>query len=143
MLDCLMEGKPLKTADVLVPPEGVVQRASTAIDAIEDPVVAAAVHYIREHAGEPIDVHDVVRVVPRSRRWLEQGFRDCLGVSPHEYLCRTRLQRAQALLTDPRKWSLKEVAAKCGFHESRRLRIAFQRYLGLTPAAYRRQHAAR
>ena len=141
MLDRLMEGKPLPVMDVLIPPEGVVPRASTAVDVIEDPVVAAAVHYIREHAGTPIDVHDIVEVVPRSRRWLEQRFRDCLGVSPYEYLCRVRVQRAQTLLTDPRKPLLKEVALRCGFREVRRLRITFQRCLGLTPAASRRQHA--
>jgi LacI family transcriptional regulator len=49
LLDRLMEGEPPPETDVLVPPEGVVQRRSTEMLAVHDPRVSAAVKYIREH----------------------------------------------------------------------------------------------
>jgi LacI family transcriptional regulator len=140
MLDRLMTGKRLPAREVEVPPEGVVARASTDVNVIGDPVVSAAARLIQERAGQPLDIRHIVNGLPRSRRWLEQRFRDCLGMSPHEYLCRTRVKMAEALLAQPAKPLYKQVALQCGFHDARRLRIVFQRYVGMTPAEYRRHH---
>jgi LacI family transcriptional regulator len=140
MLDRLMAGKPLHVQDVAVPPEGVVPRASTEVNVIPDPIVAAAARHIQELATQPVDINHIMAAVPRSRRWLEQRFRECLHMSPHAFLCRTRVQMAQKLLTNPGKPLLKQVALRCGFHDARRLRIVFERFVGLPPVEFRRRH---
>src|SRR5439155_12997528 len=59
MLDRLMAGKKVM-ADIIVDPLGVRCRQSTDLLAIEDPEVAKAVRFIREHACEGIRVDDVL-----------------------------------------------------------------------------------
>lgn len=142
LLDRLMARKPLLQHEILVPPDGVVKRASTDVVAVEDPHVAVAVRFIREHAGEPFGVERLLRLAPVSRRWLEQRFKHCLGRTPHEFICRTRVERAKQLLIGPEKLKLKQVADACGFSDTMRFRLVFQRLTGTTPAEYRSSHRA-
>ena len=51
-----MAGRRPPKHDILIPPEGVVARRSTDMEAIENPYVAAAMRLIREHLGEPFGV---------------------------------------------------------------------------------------
>ena len=55
-------------------PIGVVARRSTDSYAIDDPVVAAAALYIRNHAVKGIKVKDVLAAVPTSRRVWKRAF---------------------------------------------------------------------
>jgi LacI family transcriptional regulator len=138
LLDRLMAGQKPPSADVLIAPDGVVHRRSTDVCAVDDEHVSAVVRFIREHIERPFGVKQLLQLVPVSRRWLEHRFRQCLGVTPHEYLCRLRVQRAQQLLAGPQKLPLVEVTRACGFSSAKRFRLAFQRHTGLSPADYRR-----
>lgn len=143
LLDRLMAGKRPPKHDVLIAPDGVVQRRSTDVVTAEDPHVATVVHFIREHIGEEFGVEALERLVPVSRRWLERRFRHCFDCTPHEYICRTRVERAKQLLAGSDKLSMRQIAQTCGFSEPRRLRLVFQRITGTTPAEYRRLGSSR
>ena len=138
LLDRLMAGKRPPKRDVLVPPEGVHARESTDILAIDDPEVAVAVRYIDHHATEAITVDMVVQHLPVSRRWLEYRFKEHLGCTPHEYLCRARVRQAKSLLSSRQKLKMHQVAAACGFTDTRHLRSVFERLTGMTPGEYHR-----
>ena len=58
---------------------------------MDDREVAAALRFIREHAGEPIQVQDVLSEVPISRRGLEVRFRSAVGRSIHDQIQRDHL----------------------------------------------------
>ena len=139
LLDRLMSGRRPPARDTLIAPEGVVKRQSTDVVAVEDPEVSAAVRFIREHFTEPIGVENLLAEVSVSRRWLEHRFKRHFGCTPHQYICQTRVERAKQLLTGAEKLPLSQIAAACGFSETRHLRIVFQRITGLTPAQYRRK----
>jgi hypothetical protein len=83
-LDQLLSGQKLARKDryVLLPPLGVVQRQSTDVLAVNDPDIAEAIRFIREHACEPCSVPDVLKHVPVGRRWLERQFASTLGPNP-------------------------------------------------------------
>jgi LacI family transcriptional regulator len=138
LLDRLMSGKRAPKSDVLVPPEGVVRRRSTDVVAIEDPHVAVVVRFIQEHLSQPFGMESLAPLVPISRRWLTYRFRECLGLTPHEFICRARVDLARQLLAGARRLPLKEISSACGFSEPRRFRVVFQRLTGTTPAEYRR-----
>jgi AraC-like DNA-binding protein len=53
----------------------------------------------------------------------------------------TRVAAARALLENGHD-TPKLVASKCGFANADTLRRAFQKHVGVTPAAYRKQHVA-
>ena len=124
--------------EILIPPDGIVQRHSTDIVAVGEPALAAAVLYVREHVGEPFGLERLVRVVGRSRRWLTLHFRRCLSCTPYEYICRVRVEEAKRLLSAGEKRPLYEIARQCGFGETRNLRQVFERLTGTPPARYRR-----
>lgn len=139
LLERLMRGETLATLETRVPPLGLHARQSTDVLAIEDPHVAQAVRYIREHACDPIDVADVLRVVPVSRRILEKRFLKLLNRTPHAEILNARLNRVRQLLTDT-ELSLEEIAVRSGFEHPEYLSVVFKRELGLTPRDYRRRH---
>jgi len=142
LLDRLMSGKRPPNDDILVPPDGVVKRRSTDVVAVDNPHVAAAVRFIREHVGESFGVEQVAAQLPVSRRYLENRFRRHLGCTPHQYICQVRVERAKQLLADPERIKLKQIATVCGFNDPLRLRLVFQRVTGTTPGEYRRSHTA-
>jgi len=143
LLDRLMAGQAPPTEDVLVPPDGVVQRASTDVLAVEDPHVAQAAHYVREHVEEVFGIERLLSVVPLSRQWLTRRFKESLGVAPYEFICRTRVRRAKQLLSGEKKLPMGQISRACGFSEPRRFRLVFQRLTGMTPAEYRQQQRLR
>jgi LacI family transcriptional regulator len=138
LLDRLMAGEPPPDHDLLIQPDGVVKRRSTDVIAIHDPHVAKAVRYVREHLSEPFGVEKLLRLVPVSRRHLENLFKKYLGRTPHDYLCRARINRAKMLLERPEKLSIAEIAKQSGFPNDYRFRLVFTRLVGKTPTGYRR-----
>ncbi|MBN1910059.1 MAG: DNA-binding transcriptional regulator [Pirellulales bacterium] len=138
LLARLMENGIRHAPDVLIPPDGVVQRQSTDIVAVDDPNVAAAVRFIRENLHKPFGVKLITAQLTVSRRSLEQGFRAQLGCTPYAYLCRQRIDRAKQMLGCPTRPKISQIARACGFNNPLQFRRAFARATGITPQAYRR-----
>lgn len=136
LLDQLMRGQRPAQLENRVAPLGVLARQSTDVLAIDDPHVVKAVRFIREHACDPIDVSDVLRVIPVSRRILERRFSRLLRHSPHAEIIAVRLNRVKQLLAASRL-SLEEIAQRAGFEHPEYLSVVFKRELGLTPRAFR------
>ena len=139
LLDRMMAGEVVTAEATLLPPLGVVPRASSDALATDDADVSAAVRFIRERACDGIDVSDVVGMVPLSRRVLESRFKRLVGRSPHEEIDRVRMTRARELLrgTD---LSLARIAEKVGFPHAEYLSVVFKKRVGMTPRAYRKLH---
>jgi AraC family transcriptional regulator len=74
-----------------------------------------------------VDLHPV---------YFSRAFRRAFGCSPGEYLRHCRMERAIALLHDPRM-SIAEVAATCGFVDQSHFTHSFRRRYRCTPAQYR------
>lgn len=142
LLDRLMRGERPPKEPHLLEPTGVVARQSTDTLAVDDPDLARAVAFIRSHATDPIQVPDVLREVPVSRRWLERRFREVLGRGPAEEIRRVRLARAKRLLAET-EMPVPEVARMAGFGSREYLAAVFKSELGLSPRQYRNEAQAR
>jgi LacI family transcriptional regulator len=138
LLDRLMAGKQPPKHDILIPPEGVVTRRSTDAEAIDNPHVAAAVRLIHEHLGEPFGIEILENRLAVSRRYLYYQFQRCLKCTPHQYVSRARVERAKEMLEGPDKPKLRSIARACGFSNTTRLGLVFNRITGMTLAEYRR-----
>lgn len=138
VLDRLLARRRARKRSILFPPTGVVTRRSTETLALDNPELAQAVAFIREHAAEPIQVDDVLQVVAISRRQLERHFQEFLGRSPAEEIRRVRLERAKELLAQT-DLPIPKVAAACGFGTGEYLATIFKQSTGLTPLKYRSQ----
>jgi LacI family transcriptional regulator len=138
MLDRLLHGEKLDEADrhIVLPPVRVVRRQSTDVLAVDDPDVADAVRYIREHACDPCSVDEVLRQVSVGRRRLERLFARKLGYSPSTEIVRVQIETAKQLLSRP-EIKTAEVSRRCGFSNPPSFTRAFTRVVGVTPSAYR------
>lgn len=135
MLDRLMQRKKV-IADLVVNPLGIRCRQSTDLLAIEDPEVAKAVRFIREHACEGIRVDDVLDQVALSRRALEKRFRTAVGRPPHTEIRRAQLERVKELLVGS-DFKLEKIAEMTGFSSAQYLAGLFHRVVKMTPGAWR------
>jgi LacI family transcriptional regulator len=138
LLDRMMAGEPIAPSPIYVPPLSIVTRRSTDVLAIEDPDIAAAVRYIRDHACEGINVEDVLSRIPVSCSALERQFAKILGRSPKAEIIRVQIDHVKRLLGEP-GLSLKEIAAKTGFSHPEYLCAVFKHRVGKTPGQYRTQ----
>jgi LacI family transcriptional regulator len=139
LLDALMQGKSPPKRKILVPPQGVITRASTDVMAITDPVVARAIKFIRLHACDGIRIDDVLREVLVSRTVLQNRFRESLGRSLHDAIQDVRLQRAKELLIET-ALPLADVAERAGFKHLQYFMAVFKDLTETTPAQFRRKH---
>jgi LacI family transcriptional regulator len=139
LLDALMAGNCVKTTLVQIPPLRVVERASTDVVAIEDPITVQAVRFIRDHVDDGISVKDVLANAGRSRTDLEQRFRRWLKTSIRVEIIRRRLARVCSLLQQT-NLSLEEIGRRTGFSTTAHLCRLFQQRLRQTPTQYRHLH---
>lgn len=136
LLARMMSGRKGPRPALYIGPIGVVTRRSSEVLAIEDRQIAAAAHFIREHACEGIDVGDLLRAVPLSRSTLERRFGAIMGRSPKEEILRVRLSRAKQLLVET-DFSLSLIAEKLGLEHTEYFGRIFKKKFGLTPGRFR------
>jgi LacI family transcriptional regulator len=136
LLDEMMAGGKFKGEAHLIAPLGVATRQSTDVLAIHDRNVARALHYIRNNACDGINVQDVIKAVPQSRRLMEKRFVKFIGRTPHQEIIRVQLERVKQLLTQS-ELSIDEIATRCGFAHVEYLSVAFKRELGMPPSKFR------
>ena len=97
----------------------------------------AAAHWIEAHAAEPIALTDVAHAVRLTPFHFLRLFSRVLGVSPHQYLVRTRLRTAARLLAEPER-KVTETAYAVGFADLSNFIRTFTRAAGLSPRAFQR-----
>lgn len=141
LLDRRMAGERAPSQPVLLPPLRVVTRHSTDVMAVEDETVQAALRYLRQHIGEPMQVTDLSHALAVGRRDLERRFRRLLGRSVLEEIHKARTEAAANLLIDTHL-PVSAVARQAGFTSARQLDVIFGRLKGTTPTAFRRQAQA-
>lgn len=130
--------QPIAGKRVVIAPTDVAARRSSDVLAIDDELVARAVIWIREHADRRVTVPMVARAVGGGRQRLERRFRRALDRTIQQEIQRAHVDTAKHWLTTTR-CSMAEVAKRSGFTSASLLNSAFQRELGTSPGAYRRE----
>ena len=92
--------------------------------------------YIGEHLARRITVIELAQVACLSPSHFHAQFKDSVGLTPHQYLLKTRLDHAARLLRES-PLPLVRIAEECGFSSQSALTTAMRRYLGLTPKRLR------
>jgi AraC-like DNA-binding protein len=100
--------------------------------------VAQAVEIIRHDFARPLRVEEVACSCGQSLRQLQRHFQSAFGISPQEFLIRTRVLAAARLL-EQTALSAGEIAAQCGFVDPSSFAQHFRKRIGLSPAAYRQR----
>jgi AraC family transcriptional regulator len=77
-----------------------------------------------------------------SRAHFARGFRQTIGIPPHQWLLRYRIDRAKAMMLD-NPTNVAEIAIACGFADQSHLTRVFTRMTGRSPAAWRQERRTR
>src|SRR5262249_19047262 len=93
--------------------------------------------WIDAHAHEEIDLERTAREAGLSAFHFLRLFGRVLGVTPHQYLVRSRLRRAARWLADDAR-PITEIAYAVGFGDLSNFVRTFHRAAGVSPRAFRR-----
>lgn len=137
LIDRLLEGETPPTTPLLVPPNEIVERESSQIHAIDDPIIADSVRHIRENLAESITNDSIARAVGLSRTLLQKRFRDATGQSIREFILARRIERAISLI-ETTDITLADVAWRCGFRHQEYLGQVVKKATGETPGMLRK-----
>jgi AraC family transcriptional regulator len=96
--------------------------------------------YVDANLDTSIKNKDLAAIARLSVFHFNVAFRNSVGDSPHEYIIRRRMERAQGLMLST-EMSLSEIAAECGLADQAHLTRLFHRVVGESPAAWRRARA--
>jgi transcriptional regulator GlxA family with amidase domain len=93
--------------------------------------------HIEANLAAPLRNKDLADLVEYSEFHFNVAFRNSLGASPHEFLIRRRIDRARQLMLST-DMPLCEVAFECGLADQAHMTRLFRRFVGESPAAWRR-----
>ena len=131
------------------------QRAEALLEIVEQPQAPASsiapqglapwqIRRVLTHVNSNLDTtirnKDLAAVARLCESHFNVAFRKSVGQSPHEYIIRRRMERAQGLMLSTDK-ALSEIAADCGLADQPHFTRLFRRVVGESPAAWRRARA--
>jgi AraC family L-rhamnose operon transcriptional activator RhaR/AraC family L-rhamnose operon regulatory protein RhaS len=102
--------------------------------------IGAAISHLEANYQEPIDLDRLAEIAHMSKRNFIRSFQAAMGSSPIAYLIQLRVNHAASLLRRTGQ-SVTEIAFQVGFGDSNYFARQFHKLLGVSPSAYRRQHA--
>ena len=93
------------------------------------------VDFIHAHVRHEVPLTALAEMAHVSPFHFARQFRATVGVAPHQYVLRQRVQHAIAL-AKAGKLPLAQIAVESGFHDQAHLTKAFRKLVGTTPARY-------
>jgi RpiB/LacA/LacB family sugar-phosphate isomerase len=97
--------------------------------------------HVRENIAQELVVAELAQVVGMSQYYFSKLFKLSTGTTPHQYVMRQRVERAQEILRAGLT-PLAEVATHVGFETQSHFTSVFRRLSGVTPKHYREIHQA-
>ena len=141
LLERLMSGKSVKLRETLIPPKGIIVRASSDELVINDRLVANAVRLIREDANKGLNVDNLCQRLNVSRSTLDRRMKSALNRSPKEEISRIRFREVERLLIET-DLTMETIAELTGFTHSHYLQAAFRQIYGETPGRFRSRRSS-
>jgi RpiB/LacA/LacB family sugar-phosphate isomerase len=97
--------------------------------------------HVRENIAQELAVAELAQVVGMSQYYFSKLFKLSTGTTPHQYVMRQRVERAQEILREGQA-PLAEIATHVGFETQSHFTSVFRRLSGFTPKHYREVHQA-
>jgi AraC-like DNA-binding protein len=98
--------------------------------------ITAALRCIEARADEPLTLVDLAVATAMSPYHFLRTFRAVVGMTPHQFILRTRMQRAAVELRQSSE-SITAIALAAGFGDLSTFNHRFRRVMGQSPRAYR------
>lgn len=106
--------------------------------AVANPVADKAISYIQCHLTERLTVEDVAAYTGYSASYFSHLFSSATGMSPYQFIVRSRVEQAQQLLKTT-QLSIQEISFQCGFNSAANFCYTFRKTAGCSPQEYRKR----
>lgn len=103
-----------------------------------NPLVDRAIGYIQTHLTEKLTVEEIAASTGYSASYFSHIFTEETGLSPYQFVMRSRLDQAQLLLKTTRL-TVQEIAFQCGFNSAANFCYTFRRMVGVSAHDYRKR----
>ena len=113
------------------------QKADSAVSALPPYALKRVLERIEHSFQSEISLASLAEDAGYSRGHFLKMFRTSMGMTPHRYLLKRRIDHARSLLKR-REISIIDVAADSGFSSQAHLTQVFREHVGVTPGEYRR-----
>jgi AraC-like DNA-binding protein len=92
--------------------------------------------YIQTHLDRELSLAELAEVINVSSTYFASLFKQTMGISPHQYVIKQRVERAKVMLkkTD---FAISDIALQVGFSSQSHLTQQFKRITGVTPKQIR------
>lgn len=107
-----------------------------------DELVATAQEKIESSYHDTGTIEEMIRDIPASRRNMVRRFKQVTGITPIEYLQRTRIEAAKKMLLQT-SLQMTEVIYNTGYNDPKAFRKVFRKSVGMTPSEYREKFQVR
>ena len=101
--------------------------------------ISAVIRCIRENRGEMLDISRMAASVSLSESRFKQKFKQATGIPPVEFMIREKIEESKILLQDAGR-TVTSVAMELGFTSSQHFSVLFKKYVGESPAQFRKRN---
>jgi AraC family transcriptional regulator len=102
-------------------------------------ILRRACEYMVDRLQDDISLSEIATAIGLSPGHFAFAFKQSMGIAPHAWLRRHRVDTGKALLRN-RNLSVSVIGASVGFANQSAFGVAFRKETGLTPTAWRRLH---
>jgi len=100
--------------------------------------LSALLERVQGQLHQPMDIRQLSQWAAMSERTFMRRFRAATGMTPADWITRTRVDRAREML-ESTELNVDEIAVRTGLGTPTTLRHHFRKKVGLSPVAYRRR----
>ena len=111
-------------------------REETASGGLSGKRLRRAMEFIRENLEKDLSLSEIASSAGMSPFHFARAFKQSTGLTPHQHLTRTRIEKAKQLLVRS-EIPIIEVSYQVGFQSQSHFTTVFRRLTGLTPRIYR------
>lgn len=89
---------------------------------------------ITSHPEQDLPIEALAADIFVSKYYFIRKFKNCIGMTPHQFCIQNRIRKSQRLLDT--EMSISEISAEMGFYDQSHFNKAFQRIVGISPSEY-------
>ncbi|QBD77585.1 AraC family transcriptional regulator [Ktedonosporobacter rubrisoli] len=97
------------------------------------------VEYIHTHLDQALTLKELATIVGMSSYHFAHSFKQALGISPHQYILRLRIEYAKMMLLKG-EVPLSEIVMHLGFADQSHFTRSFKRVVGIPPRMFVQEH---
>lgn len=96
--------------------------------------IKALTDKIASHPEQDIPIEVLAADIYVSKYYLIRKFKNCIGITPHQFCIQNRIRKSQGLLDAER--TVGEISAEMGFYDQSHFDKAFRKIVGISPSEY-------